>query len=396
MNSDSTGDCLLSAIDFAHDEVPHLHDLIDGIRDFGPLVPIRYWGQRRWLIHRYFELRQAFLDEEHFASKDSYQLIAEPSMGKTIQTMGGEEHRRNRLLVSAPFTPRAVRELVESLLEPIAHELLDGIDGATEVDLLQAFTQPYPFRVITRVLALPVDDEPKFLHWAGKLIDYPWDPEGALKARQDFTDYLAGVLGARRKTPGSDLISQLAHTEIEREVLTDEEIFSFCRMLFPAGSDTTYKMLGSLLFAVLRDPTIRAKAGESDQARRDIVQEGLRWEPPVALLPRVCSREIELGGVSLEKGDPVLFGMAPANRDPLIFDTPGRFDPGRKNNGMALTFGMGEHFCLGRNLARAELMAALKVIVDRFPEMTLIPEKPTEIIYGSIRGPRDLWVRPHG
>jgi cytochrome P450 len=268
------------------------------------------------------------------------------------------------------------------------------MEGKEEVDLVEAFTRPYPFRVISRLLGLPVHDEPKFLTWAVKLIDFPWDPEGAVRARAEFTAYLAAVLARRRKEPGTDLISKLAHAEVDGQRLEDEEIFSFCRLLFPAGSDTTYKLMGSLFFAVLKDHKVRARTQESDQARQDIAREGLRWEPPTALLPRVCSKDIELGDLALKQGDKMLFGIAPANRDPIVFENPNRFDPDRMNNNLA--FGNGEHFCLGRNLARAELEVALKAIFERFPNMALIPERPTQIIYGSIRGPRDLWVRPKG
>lgn len=393
---DNQDDCLLPHIDFAHEDVPDLHALLASVRNVAPIVPIKYWGARRMLIHRHDLLKQAWLDDESFRSADAYREIAEPSMGRTIQVMFGEEHRRSRFLVSGQFTPKALRDLREGLIEPVVHGLLDRIEGMDEVDLVSALTQPFPFRVITRMIDLPIDDEPKFLSWAVKLLDYPWDPEGAVAAKDEFTNYLSGVLEGRRANPGSDLLSRLAQAELDGERLSDEAIFSFCRVLFPAGSDTTYKAFGSLLLRLLGNPELRAMSQESDEMRRKIVLESLRLEPPVPILPRVCSRDIVLGGIALKAGEPLMYGIALANRDPEVFPDPERFDPERKNLGMALTFGQGEHHCIGRMLALAEMEIGIKAVFERFPDMALIDERPSEIVLASLRGPRDLWVKPGG
>ena len=389
-------DCLLPEIDFAHEDVPDLHALLASIRHVAPIVPIRYWSQRRMLIHRHDLLKQAWIDDEHFRSADAYRELAEPSMGRTIQTMFGDEHRRSRFLVSGQFTPKVLRDLRESLIEPVVHELLDRIEGRDEVDLVSALTQPFPFRVITRMIGLPVDDEQQFLSWAVKLINYPWDPEGAVAARHEFSAYLSRVLTERRANLGNDLLSRLAVAELDGERLSDEEIFSFCRMLFPAGSDTTYKGFGSLLLRLLRDPELRIRTQDSDEMRRKIVLESLRLEPPIPILPRVCSKDVALGGIQLKAGDPLMYGIALANRDPAVFEDPERFDPERRNLGLALSFGQGEHHCIGRLLALAEMEIGIKAMFERFPDMVLIDEKPSEIVLASLRGPRDLWVRPGG
>lgn len=385
---------LLPDIDFAHADVPNLRQIIDDLRPLGSVVPVQYHGQRVWLINTHDTLKRAFSDEEHFASEAAYRVHSEPSMGFTLQCMSGEEHRINRALVSKPFFPKQVRALVEPLIEAEAHRWLDRIEGQSEVDLVQAFSRPYPFSVITRMLGIPIHDEQKFLHWAVKLIDYPWDQEGALQARAEFDAYMVPLLAERRREPGEDVLSLLATAEVEGQLLTDEEILSFCRLLFPAGSDTTYKNLGSLLYAVLSQPELRAQALESEANREAIVQEGLRWEPPTALLPRRCSKDIELDGVSIKAGDWMLFGITAANNDPAVFPDPERFDPSRTNKN--LVFGHGVHFCLGSHLARRELEAALKVLLERFPDMALMPDRPVEIIQATLRGPRDLWVYPYG
>jgi len=383
---------LLPDIDFGLDEVPNLHGLIDELRPHGPVVRVKYLGEPVWLINSFAELRQAFADEEHFASAAAYKIHSEPSMGKTMQTMGGDEHRINRALVSRSFFPKQVRRLIEPLILPQAHLLLDRIEGLPQVDMVEAFARPYPFTIITRMLGIPVHDDDKFLHWALKIIDYPWDPEGALKAKAEFDAYLVPLINSRRDRPEEDIISIMATAEVEGKRLSDEEILAFCRLLFPAGSDTTYKNLGSLLYAVLADPDLKKLALESEEARAAIAQEGLRWEPPTALLPRMCSKDTELGGVELKAGEWVLFGITAANNDPAVFPQPRIFDPSRDNKNLA--FGHGEHFCLGSHLARRELEVALQAVFERFPDMCLVEDKPVEIIQGVLRGPRELWVRP--
>jgi len=315
-------------------------------------------------------------------------------MGKTLQTMAGDRHRINRAIVSRPFFPKQVRQLAESLLQPIADELLDRIDQQSQVDLVESFTRPYPFTVITRMLGIPVDDESRCLRWALKLIDYPWDPEGAVRARHEFADYMSPIVEERRRNPGDDVISLLASSEFEGQQLTNEEIYSFLRLLFPAGADTTYKVGGSLFYAILADPAIRALARQSDESREAIVQEALRWEPPTALLPRRCSKDTHLGGVAIQRDDWVLFGISGANSDPDVFDNPRQFNPLRSEKNLA--FGQGQHFCLGSHLARKELEVAIERVLNRYPDIQLAADKPVCISGGVLRGTTQLWVRPYG
>lgn len=385
---------LMPDIDFAYAEVPNLHELLQELRQSGPVVSVQYHGRPTWLILGFEELTRAFSDEIHFQSAATYMLHGEPSMGRTLQTMAGDQHRINRGLVSRSFFPKEVRDHVESLIEPTANELLDTVEGKQEIDFIQYFSRPFPFRVITRLFGIPVKDEAKLLEWALKLIDYPWDPAGAVQARHDFADYLKPFLDERRTDPGSDLLSMLATAEFEGQRLSDEEIYSFARMIYPAGSDTAYKNGGSLLYAILSDAKLRALAQAGEKEREAIVYEALRWESPVALLPRMCSQTVELGGVEIKGGEWTLFGITAANSDPAIFPQPRQFDPNRTHKNLA--FGNGVHFCLGSNLARRELETAIKLIFQRFPNMQLAPNKSVQVVGAVLRGPKELWVRPNG
>jgi cytochrome P450 len=384
----------LPDIDFAYDKLPDLHQVLDSLRPIGPVVRVQYHNQPAWLILGYRELRQAFSDEEHFEAARAYRIHSEPSMGKILQTMSGEQHRISRGLVSRPFFPKQIRALVEPLIESQADLLLDAIDGQGEVDMVEAFARPYPFKIITRLLGIPVHDDGRCLEWALKIIDFPWDPEGALKAKAEFDAYLLPLIASRRERPEEDVISILATAELEGQRLDDEEILSFCRLLFPAGSDTTYKNLGSLLYALLANPKLRDMTLRGDAERQAIAQEGLRWEAPTALLPRMCSKDTRLGGVDIRDGDWVLFGITAANNDPQVFPHPRTFDPSRDNKNLA--FGHGEHFCLGSHLARRELECAIKRVLKRFPHMALMEDRTVAMSQAVLRGPESLWVRPRG
>lgn len=386
---------LMPDIDFAYADVPDLHDLIEELRAHGPVVPVLYHKAPVWLILDHGLLKAAFEDNVHFDGADGYKLISEPSMGKTLQTMTGQEHRISRALVSPSFMPVKVRSYVEALIEPIAHELCDRMEGQREVEFVSAFARPYPFLVITRLLGIPVADESLLMDWAIKMIDFPWDPEGALKAKTEFDAYMQGIIDKRRANPGDDFVSQLTQSEYEGEKLSDERILSFFGLLFPAGSDTTYKNGSSLFAELLANPELCALARHSDKDRAAIVTEGLRWEPPAAFLPRMASADVDFGGVRIKKGDWTLFGITAANNDPKVFPDPRRFDPSRDNREI-LTFGRGTHFCLGMHVARRELETALRVVFERFPSIRLKPGQTIECVSAVLRGVRQAIVQPYG
>ena len=388
-------DPLMPAIDFAHDALPDLHDRLAELRRHGPVVPVRYHGSPVWLVLDHAVLAAAFLDDDAFDPAEGYFAMTGTTQGRNLLSLHGTEHRASRAMVTRPFLPAQARALVEALIAPVARELLDAIEGQRSLDLIPAFTRPFPFRVITRLLGIPIADEVLLLEWAIKLFDHPWDPEGALRAKAAFDDYMGRIIAARRRAPGDDFVSMLIAADYEGERLDDERILAFLRLLFPAGSDTTFKNAGSLFACVLGDPALIAMARRGEAERTAIVTEGLRWQPPTALLPRRAAKDATLGGVRIAGGDWLLFGITAANSDPAVFADPRRFDPARDNREI-ISFGRGVHFCLGMHLARRELETALHLVLDRFPAMRLDPDRPVEFASAVLRGPRELWVQPYG
>ncbi len=379
-------------IDFAWDEVPDLHRILADLRGRHAVAPVRYHGGRAWLITRHADVLAAFSDDETFPSAAAYLRHSGPVMGKTIQCMGGQEHRRNRGLVSAAFRPKLMREFVESFLTPVAHKLVDELSSGGEADLVRDYTMRYAFTVIARLLDLPPTDFADFKRWGDGLIDFPWNPEAAKTASREFTAYLKPLIDSRRRSPGEDLISSLATAEVDGDHLSDEEIYSFLRLLFPAGADTTYRGLGSMLFAVLTHREVFERVKAEPAWAPDVVQESLRWEGPTALLPRFAPKDVTWAGVPIPGGSEVIFGITSGNRDAAVYADPDRFDPDRKPANI-LSFGHGLHFCLGSHLARREMEVSLQVLAQRLPDMELSEPGSVTIAGTVLRGPKALPVR---
>jgi cytochrome P450 len=309
--------------------------------------------------------------------------------------MRGDEHRINRALVSPAFRQRLMPGLVPPLLEPIAHELIDRFVHDGRADLVADFTSRYPFIVITRLLGLPRTSEDDIKRWALGMLDIQNRYDDAVQCSREFMQFVQPILEQRRTDPGDDLISTLATTEVEGQRLSDDEIFNFLRLLFPAGADTTYLGLGSTLHALLTNPDQMAIVLEDPAERcRWAGEEGIRLNPPTAWIPRVNPHDVVWHDIPIPAGAPMFLGIMAANRDPAVYPDPDRFDITRRPT-TVMTFGFGLHFCLGAALARAELDVALRVILERLQNLRLVDDDGVRItgtIHHLLRGPNRLPV----
>ena len=165
------------------------------------------------------------------------------------------------------------------------------------------------------------------------------------------------------------------------------------RLLFAAGTDTTFHGLGTVLYALLTHPgQLERVVADPRTELRWAVEESLRWDPVVSMEPRRAPTATEWFGHSIDAGARVLFGIAAANRDPSVFDDPDVYDVGRRPEPI-MTFGIGPHFCLGAHLARAELLTALGAMLDRLPGLRLVDAEHTGVHGTVLRGPRRLQAR---
>jgi cytochrome P450 len=303
------------------------------------------------------------------------------------------DHTRLRKLVSKAFSPRVVKAL-----EPDIAALVDGLlDRAAEADRFDAVDQlahPLPVAVICRLLGVPIEDEPQFSA-ASTVLAQGLDPfatftgethglEERLQAGMWLRGYLRDLLERRRAHPGDDLMSGLIAVEESGDQLTEDEIVATCNLLLIAGHETTVNLIANAILAMLRHREHWTALGADPGRAAAIIEETLRYDPPVQLVSRVAGADMEIGDVRIPKGDIMMLLLAAAHRDPAVADRPDEFDPTRGTI-RHLAFGHGPHFCLGAPLARMEATVALSAVTRRFPDAQLAGE-PTYKPHVTLRG----------
>jgi cytochrome P450 len=247
-------------------------------------------------------------------------------------------------------------------------------------------------QIIAAILGVPVEDYAQFQHWADDINLGPTDLARSLPAAAAMKEYLAPIVADRRASPRGDLISDLVTAEVEGHMLADGHLYGFLRLLLPAGAETTFRAMGSLLLALLEHPEALAEV-DGDRALIPVaIEETLRWETSVTLVNREAVHDVELSGVTIPQGASVLVATASANHDESRYDRADEWDLHRKPK-PHMAFGTGRHQCLGMHLARLEMRVALEGILDRLPNLRLDPDEPAPLRQGfAFRSPDRLPV----
>jgi cytochrome P450 len=342
-----------------------------------------------YLIHRYDDVVAVLRDNVTFSSSSIRELMA-PVMGDYVLVgMDEPEHKRLRALVSVAFRQRTLQAW-----EPYAQSVVDGyLDRVVEqgsAELVRELTFPYPIQVIASILGVPPEDTGKFHEWAWWIINVAADPDRGIAASQAMKDYLQEVVDARRADPGDDVISDLVQAELDGEKLGDEEIFSFIRLLLPAGAETTYRATGNFLFGLLTNQDQLAALRDDRSLMTQAVEEAIRWESPLTITSRSAAVDCEVAGTEIPAGAQVVAHVGSANHDETRWDRPEQFDILREQKPHA-AFGFGPHMCLGMHLARMEMRVAVGAVLDRLPDVRLDPEADDIHIHGDrFRSPTSL------
>jgi cytochrome P450 len=312
---------------------------------------------------------------------------------ETMLSTEPPEHTRLRRLVSKAFTPRSIEEL-RPRIQQIVDELLDAIT-VREFDLVQTLAWPLPVIVIADMLGIPREDRERFKRWSDAMIatlggDYSLLAE-ARRSNEELVEYVSAVMDDRRRSPRADLISRLVMAEEEGSVLSEDEILGTVALLLVAGNETTTHLISGAVLALFRHPE------EMERLRRDpglipsAVEEFLRFSGPVHTTRRIALADVEVGGVTISKGDVVITVLAAANRDPRAYPDPDTLDVAR-NPADHLAFGDGIHFCLGAPLARVEAQIALASLLRRYPRMRPLDASPEWGGTFAVRGLKELRV----
>ncbi len=357
-----------------------------------PVVPIEGMGDHAmYLVLTHDLVDRVLRDAETFSSVSNAAGIGQV-MGPMIVGMDGDEHRRTRGIVAKAFRPSAMARWEHEIVVPVLADLLDRIAPAGRADLVHDLTAKLPVRVIAAVLGAEAEDYDRIHEWAEAINLGPTNLEVSLPAAQALRDYLEPIVAERRRSPGDDLISDIVQGEVDGHRLDDEHVYGVLRLLFPAGAETTFRVLGSTLFALLAQPQWLDRLRRDRSLVETVVEESLRWETAVTVVSRVATRDVELGGVNVPAGSGLLVSVGAANRDPAHTDDPNRWDPDRPMR-PSLAFGTGRHQCLGMHLARMELRVAVNGVLDRLPNLRLDPDADPPSITGfAFRGPDRLPV----
>lgn len=353
-----------------------------------PVLLGEHMGMSVYTAYRYDDVAAILKDPETYSSRVYASMIG-LVLGPSILQMDGAEHRAHRALVAGVFRRSVLAAWEPTLIEPTVHELIDGFIARGSAELVREFTFQYPIQIISKILGIPSGDEETFARLSIELIGIQADIARGLAASQTLHEYFAEILTERRARPREDLISTLATATIDGVLLTDEEIFGFLRLLLPAGAETTYRLLGSLLFALLTTGGIDAV-----RANRALlpaaIEETLRWESPVQFVSREATRDLTLGGIDIPAGAHVGCSIGSANRDETVFDQAAVFDLARTGPSH-VAFADGPHRCLGEHLARLEVTVAMNALLDRLADIRLEPGDTDPHIHGhAFRSPTAL------
>jgi cytochrome P450 len=309
-------------------------------------------------------------------------------------------HTRLRRLVAGAFARGHVERLrprVAELAARLADRVADaGSDGGV-VDLIAEFAEPLPVEVIAELLGVPPPDRRLLRPWSNAIVKmYEYEVSDAQRiaaerASAEFVEYLRGLVTARRRAPGEDLISSLiAEVDSDGARLTEDELITTCTLLLNAGHEASVNVVGNGVWALLTHPEQLADLRSDATVIPSAVEELIRYDSPLQLFERTALADTLVSGEVVEKGQKVAALLGAANRDPAVFAEPDRFDVRRDPN-PHLGFGAGIHFCVGAPLARVELQASLRTLLARFPRLALgaAPPRRPEFV---IRGVRSLPV----
>jgi len=297
---------------------------------------------------------------------------------RQLLNMNPPEHGSYRAVVNRRFTPRAVQKLATQV-EQVTAEVLEGIVGRTECDFVTEVAAKLPLAVIAEMFGIPRSDWQMMFRLSNSMIA-PSDPEFAgaesiqetlERTRMEFFQYFSQLVEDRRKKPHDDVASALAHGTVNGDALPQFEMLSYFALLIIAGNETTRNAISGGLYALINHPKQMALLKENSPLMvKPAVEEILRWTSPVIQFSRIATADTELHGRLIHEGDIVAMFYPSANRDEEVFENPDLFDIGREPN-PHLAFGIGEHYCLGANLARLELQAMFRQLAERISTVEL-------------------------
>ncbi|MFI6821567.1 cytochrome P450 [Micromonospora sp. NPDC050187] len=348
-----------------------------------PLVRVQLpYGEPAWLATRHADVRMVLGDPRFSraasAGRDEPRNVPE-QRESGILGMDPPEHTRLRRVVAKAFTARRVEQLRPGTRRA-AEELVDGMVAAgAPADLVAHLATPLPIRVICDLLGVPVTDQDRFHTWSEAIVSTTaLSPERAREYVDNLLEYMAGLVEQRRTTPTDDLIGAMVRTrDSDGDRLSEDELVRLAAGLLAAGHETTVNQIPNLVYVLLTNPEQWARLCAEPGLVPSAVEELMRFVPlgATAAFPRYATEDVEVGGVLVRAGEPVVVSIHSANRDERVFTDADRIDLARPVN-PHVAFGHGVHHCVGAQLARMELQVVLETLVERTPGLRLAVPEP--------------------
>jgi cytochrome P450 len=301
------------------------------------------------------------------------------------------QHSMYRALVQPVFSSTRI-EALRPAVQSISEELIEKLVTLGSGDLIADYAEPLSLLTLAAVTGLPVEDAPLWQGWIKRMFNVH-DLCGRDQASQEMGDYIRSLISDRRQHPCGDFISLLMESEVEGDRLTDDDIYSFCTLLFGAGFETTADGMGMMLFYLAMHPQDYERIKQQPDMIPTAVEEFMRYISPIQIFGRNTTREVTLHGETIPSGEVVGLSFGSANYDPEIFPDPERCILDRAPN-RHLAFGAGPHLCLGAAAARLEMAVTLEVFTREIDAFSLLPgDSATLKTRGDRRGLASLSIQ---
>ncbi len=367
-------------------------DYFEVLEDLRENAPVRHFAPGLATVARYEDIRAISRDPLHFKSgggalvHDPYREGVDRGGPRSILFMDPPEHATHRKLLNREFTPKSVLTLDERIRE-LACTVFDRTPDDTPVNVVDHLTAPFPLMVIAELLGIPDADRGNFRRWSDATIestDRP--PEATMQLIMEMHAFLTAHVQSKVDEPGDDIVSMLAHAEVDGRRLSSDEIFTWLLTLLVAGNETTRTLLSGSIVALFEHPEQRARLAERPALIPTAVEELLRWVTPIQTFCRTVVADTQVSGHDVCENDYLIMLYASGNRDPRAFGpTADLLDVTRPVNPAHLAFGFGEHLCLGAALARLEAKIFLEELLRRHPHYEVVgpPERvPSTLVAG--------------
>jgi hypothetical protein len=293
-----------------------------------------------------------------------------------LSGMDGEEHLRLRRLLNTAFTPRVVEQM-RPRIQRLTDQLIDTFCERGEVELMSEFAHPLPALVVAQLLGVPAEDRHQFVYWSDDIGAFFGSAKATIEQARAANDALASmreyfrpIVADRRAHPRDDLITRMIEVEEQGAMFTEDQLLAQCSLFLFAGHETTRNLIGNGMKALLDNPDQLELLREQPALIQSAIDEIVRYDCPIQLIPRVTTADLDLFGQPVQRGQIVQLALAAANRDAAQFPDPDGFDITRSAK-RSTTFGFGAHICIGLPLAMMEIEIAFATLLRRLPSLRL-------------------------